>query len=75
MVQTRYFNGVYGTISLNWLAPSDDGMGSAIKDYLISYKTGSAAFVELASGITGTSYTATSLPLGPTYTFAVRARN
>ena len=63
-----------GTIGITWSVPSSNG-GSAIIDYQISYKTGTAAYTTLASAITATSYTASSLTVGATYTFKVTARN
>lgn len=63
-----------GTVGLTWLAPSSNG-GSPIIDYQISYKTGSSAFSVLATGVTTTSYTASSLTSDVIYTFKVTARN
>ena len=63
-----------GIVGLTWSTPSSNG-GSAIIDYQISFKTGTAAYTVLASGITATSYTASSLSAGVTYTFKVTARN
>ena len=63
-----------GIIGITWSAPSSNG-GSAIIDYKISYKTGTAAYSVLASGITATSYTASSLSAGVIYNFKVTARN
>jgi len=63
-----------GTVGLQWLAPASNG-GSPIIDYQISYKTAAAAFSILATGITTTSYTASSLTADVIYTFKISARN
>jgi len=63
-----------GIIGLTWSAPSSNG-GSAVIDYQISFKTGTDGFSVLVSGIAATSYTASSLTSGATYTFKVTARN
>ena len=63
-----------GIVGMTWQAPIDDG-GSPIIDYQISYKTGSAAFQVLTTGVMQTSYTATQLIPGAYYTFKVTARN
>jgi hypothetical protein len=63
-----------GTVGLTWSVPSSNG-GSAVIDYQISYKSGNGAFSVLASGITTTSYTASSLTADVVYTFKVTARN
>jgi len=63
-----------GIIGLTWSAPSSNG-GSAVIDYQISFKTGTDGFSVLVSGIAATSYTASSLTPGATYTFKVKARN
>jgi len=44
-------------------------------DYQISYKTGAAAYSIIATGITTTSYTASSLTPDAIYVFKVTARN
>jgi 2-keto-4-pentenoate hydratase len=44
-------------------------------DYTISYDQATGVFVTLASNITSTSYTATGLTAGKTYSFRVQARN
>jgi len=62
-----------GTVGLTWAAPSSNG-GSPIIDYQISFKTGTAAFTVLATGVTTTSYTASSLTPDAIYTFKVTAR-
>ena len=56
-------------ITLSWLASSDDG-GCSVIDYAIDMGE-----QEIATGITGTSYTVTSLTTGTAYWFEVRARN
>jgi len=63
-----------GVVGLSWSAPSSNG-GSPVIDYQISYKTGTAAFSVLATGITTTSYTINSLTADIVYTFKVTARN
>jgi hypothetical protein len=63
-----------GTVGLTWSAPSSNG-GSAVIDYQISSKSGNGAFSVLASGISTTSYTASSLTADVVYTFKVTARN
>ena len=63
-----------GTVGLTWQAPSSNG-GSPIIDYKIFYKTGTGAYSDLASNITATSYTASSLQAGVIYNFKVAARN
>jgi len=62
-----------GVVGLSWSAPGSSG-GSPIIDYQVSYKTGAAAFSVLATGITMTSYTASSLNADTIYTFKVTAR-
>ena len=62
-----------GTVGLTWVAPSSDG-GSPIIDYQVSFKTGTAAFSALATGIPSTSYTASSLTADTIYTFKATAR-
>jgi hypothetical protein len=56
------------TIGLIWSAPVFDG-GSALIDYRIFFDdaTNGVTFTELASGLTGTSYTANLLTQGLTY--------
>jgi hypothetical protein len=63
------------TIGLTWSAPIFDG-GSALIDYRIFFDDATGVtFTELASGLTGNSYTANSLTQGLTYLFKVEARN
>jgi hypothetical protein len=62
-----------GIVGLTWSYPADDG-GSPVLDYQISAKIGTGAYTILASGVTTTSYTASSLTAGVVYTFAVTAR-
>jgi hypothetical protein len=62
-------------IGLTWAKPVFDG-GSALIDYRIFFDDATGfTFTELVSGLTGTSYTATSLTQGLTYQFKVEARN
>jgi len=63
-----------GVIGITWSPPSSNG-GSPVIDYQVSYKTGTAQFSVLATGITTTSYTASSLAVNVIYTFKVTARN
>ena len=63
-----------GTVGLTWAAVGSDG-GSPVIDYRISIKIGEGTYSVLASGITATSYTASSLTADVVYTFKVTARN
>jgi len=63
-----------GTVGLTWLAPASNG-GSPIIDYQISYKTFAASYSVLATGVTATSFTASTLTADVIYTFKVAARN
>ena len=66
-----------GIVGLKWTTPTSDGGGSII-DYQISSKIGTGATVAysiLDSGVTTTSYTASSLTADVVYTFKVTARN
>ncbi len=58
-------------ISLSWTAPTETG-GAAITGYQIK-KNGSIVVAD--TGTTGTTYSATGLTAGQTYTFAVAAIN
>ena len=62
-----------GIVGLTWYYPADDG-GSPVIDYQISSKIGAGAYSVIASGITTTSYTASSLTADVIYTFSVTAR-
>lgn len=63
------------TIAMTWSAGAANG-GSPVIDYRISHKLlTDASFTELASGITTTSYSTTSLTAGGEYIFKVEARN
>ena len=62
-----------GIVGLTWSAASSDG-GSPVIDYQISSKIGAASYFVLATGITTTSYTASSLTADVVYTFKVTAR-
>jgi len=61
---------------LTWYAGASTG-GTPVIDYRVWYQlgTGSGSYSVLVSGVSGTSYTATSLTMGSTYTFIVQARN
>ena len=63
-----------GIVGLTWTTPTSDG-GSPVIDYQISSKIGAGAYSVLDSGITTTSYTASSLTTYVVYTFKVTARN
>jgi len=56
------------------MVPSTNG-GSPVIDYQISYKTGATSYAVLATGITTTSYIASSLTPDVIYTLKVAARN
>lgn len=51
--------------------------GTPVIDYRVWYQvgTGTGTYSILVSGLTTTSYTATSLTMGTRYTFQVQARN
>ena len=55
--------------SFSWTAPSVDG-GDPVIDYTIEMDG-----VEVATGITSTSYTKTGLNTGTSYVFSVKAKN
>ena len=63
-----------GIIGLTW-SPGTSNGGSPLIDYRISAKTGANAYTVLASGISTTSYTASSLTAGAVYTFIIEARS
>jgi hypothetical protein len=62
------------SITFTWSEGADNG-GSSVIDYRVSYDDAVGTFVELASNIVATTYTATGLTYGLTYTFRVEARN
>jgi hypothetical protein len=62
-------------IGLTWVAPVFDG-GSPVLDYRVWYDNASGGdFIELTTGVTDTSYTATGLTQGSTYKFRIQTRN
>jgi len=63
-------------VGLTWLAGVANGVSPVI-DYRVNYDKGlgNGVHVELVSGITGTSFTATGLTRGVTYSFKIQARN
>ena len=63
-----------GIIGIQWQAGSYNG-GSPVIDYQILYRAESDAYNVLASGVTTTSYTATSLVADTLYTFKILSRN
>ena len=63
-----------GVVGLTWSAGISNG-GSPIIDYTISYKTGSGSYTTLATGITSTYFTASTLTPDTVYSFLVIARN
>jgi large repetitive protein len=64
------------SVSLSWVAPSDDG-GRPISDYLIEYQLGAySAWIPFSDGVsTDTAATVTGLSRGSTYSFRVSAVN
>jgi hypothetical protein len=65
---------VAGIVGLRWSPVAYDG-GSPVIDYQISYMPVGGTFSVLATGVTTTSYTASSLTADFVYTFKVTARN
>jgi hypothetical protein len=61
-------------IGLKWSPGASDG-GSSIIDYSISYDQAKGIFVPLALNITSTTYIASGLVGGLSYSFKVSARN
>jgi len=61
---------------LTWYAGASTG-GTPVIDYRVWYQlgTGSGSYSVLATAVNQTSYSATSLAMGSTYTFIVQARN
>lgn len=63
------------TDGLTWIEAPHNG-GLSVIDYRIYQRVeGTETYTEIATGITSTSYTVTSLVLGTTYEFTVEARN
>jgi titin len=63
------------TVTLNWLAPGSNG-GTPLTDYVIDYRTGTAAFVTFTDGqSTALTATVTGLTSGTNYDFRVYAKN
>lgn len=63
------------SIKITWDAPSDDG-GSPVIDYRVSMKLSTdSTYTVLASDVTTTYYTATSLTSDLIYDFKVESRN
>ena len=61
--------------SFTWTAPADN-VGLPILDYSVEqYNDANGSFAEVASSLTETSYTQTSLSENTDYKFRVRARN
>jgi hypothetical protein len=68
--------GIDGEALIEWTAPGSNG-GSAITDYVIEYSSnGGSSYTVFSDGTsTGTSATVTSLTIGTTYIFRVKAVN
>jgi hypothetical protein len=68
--------GIDGEALIAWTAPGSNG-GSAITDYVIEYSSnGGSSYTVFSDGTsTGTSATVTSLTIGTTYIFRVKAVN
>lgn len=63
------------SITFSWTEGENNG-GSPVTDYRVNiFDADASDFIELASGVTSTSYTATGLTAGLTYKFKVEARN
>ena len=62
-------------VAFSWTAPVVDG-GNTVIDYSIEMDhDNDDVYIEIATGVTLTSYTLTGLSEGNTYRFRVRARN
>lgn len=61
-------------VGLTWQPGASDN-GSPVIDYQLSYDQGIDDYIVLASGITVTSFVASSLQPGFTYKFKVESRN
>lgn len=61
---------------MTWFKAEFEG-GSPVEDYTITYAIddGNDNYSELASGVTSTSYTDTTVVMGTTYLFRVQARS
>jgi hypothetical protein len=62
------------SITFTWIEGADNS-GSTVFDYRVSYDNAVGVYQDLADGIVVTSYTATGLTYGETYTFRVEAQN
>lgn len=62
------------SITFTW-SEGADNKGSTVFDYRVSYDNAVGVYVILADGILTTSYTATGLTYGSTYSFRVEAQN
>ena len=62
------------SLGLTWTQGASNG-GAVVIDYRVSISSNSGSYQVLASGVTSTSYTATSLNSGTTYSFKIEARN
>lgn len=63
-----------GTVGLTWTEGAYNG-GSPIIDYRLSYDQSTGVWIELATGVSTTSYSAMSLTPDAIYAFRVEARN
>lgn len=62
-------------IGLTWQEGAANG-GATVEDYRITYDQGGSTYIDLATGVTSTSYTTTiTLTPGTTYKFKIEARN
>jgi titin len=62
------------SVSLSWSAPASNG-GAAVSSYNVLRATTSGAESTLSTGVSGTSYTDTTVSNGSTYYYEVRAVN
>ena len=58
------------SITFSWTKGAENG-GSEVLDYRVTFDQSTGVDTVLASGVTTTSYTATGLTAGNTYTFKV----
>ena len=63
----------HGSIGLSWAAPSSDG--GATVTYTVQASVNHAAFADVATGVTSTSYAYQGSTGGTTYAFRVKATN
>ncbi len=64
------------SVPLSWTAPAIEGSHNAATGYAVQYRiNGSAVWVTVASGVSGTGYTVAGLIAGLTYQFNVVASN